>query len=217
MAPHLHDLRSAERALILRIAHKAHLQWLLQHGLVCSSAIDRDPAFVSIGNQEVIDRRRSKAVPVPPGGTLADYVPFYFTPFSPMLYNIETGWGVTKRPNHEIVLLVSSFQAAADAGRPVVFTDRHALLQTARFFSGRNELSNVDFDLLRTRDFRRDENDPEKFDRYQAEALVFEHLPVSALLGMACYTEEARAEIDRLTNDVGLKVQAVVRSGWYFQ
>lgn len=51
-----------------------------------------DPNFVTIGNPDLIDKRARRAVPLPPGGTLSDYVPFYFTPKSPMLLNIKTGF-----------------------------------------------------------------------------------------------------------------------------
>ena len=46
---------------------------------------------------------------IPPGGTLSDYVPFYFTPFSIMMFNIKTGYGgITKRDNKDIIIFVSS-------------------------------------------------------------------------------------------------------------
>ena len=45
-------------------------------------------------------------------GTLNDYVPFYFTPFSIMMYNIKTGYGGIKHvPNEKIAILVSRFIA----------------------------------------------------------------------------------------------------------
>ncbi len=51
----------------------------------------RDPNFREIGSPDFIDKRAHRMVPVPPGGTLSDYVPFYFTPWLPMLMNITTG------------------------------------------------------------------------------------------------------------------------------
>ena len=60
-------------------------------------------------NPELIDKRSRRVVEVGPGGTLSDYVPFYFTPFSIMMYNIKTGFGgVPRVANEEIVILVSS-------------------------------------------------------------------------------------------------------------
>ncbi|AEQ97857.1 hypothetical protein XOC_3767 [Xanthomonas oryzae pv. oryzicola BLS256] len=70
---------------------------------------------MSIGNPELIDKRSSHPVPLPPGGFLNDYVPFYFTPFLPMLRNIHTAWGgIQRRPNEDIVILVSSLHHVAE-------------------------------------------------------------------------------------------------------
>ena len=84
---------NAEKALIWRIVHRDSLPWILDNGLHCGNGGVRNPAWVSIGNQDLIDKRATHPVPKPPGGFLNDYVPFYFTPFSPMLRNINTGWG----------------------------------------------------------------------------------------------------------------------------
>jgi hypothetical protein len=57
-------------------------------------SLSRKNSLVTIGNNEVIRKRAIKEVPIPPKGTLDDYVPFYFTPYSMMLYNIHTGYRV---------------------------------------------------------------------------------------------------------------------------
>jgi hypothetical protein len=57
---------------------------------------------------------------------LADYVPFYFTPFSVMMKNIHSGWGVQQRQNEEIVILVSSLHRIRELDLPFVFTNAHA-------------------------------------------------------------------------------------------
>jgi len=173
---------------------------------------------VSIGNVELIERRSFRSVPLAPGGTLNEYIAFYFTPFTPMLYNIKTGYGgIRHRPNDEIVILVSSLIRLAESRVQYVFTDRHAYLKAAQFFRDRNDLSHVDFGLLRRRDFRRDPGDPGKVERYQAEALVHRSMPVSALLGVACYTEKVRTELMAVAVEVGLKLKVVLRPRWYFR
>jgi len=84
-----------EKALIFRITHIDNMPWMLINGLHCRNSPDRDPNFVEIGNRDLIGKRASRVVPIHPGGTLSDYIPFYFTPCSPMLLNIKTGseWG----------------------------------------------------------------------------------------------------------------------------
>jgi len=98
-----------EKALIFRITHVQNVPWILEHGLHCQSSRIKDPNFVPIGMANLIEKRRTREVALAPGGVLADYVPFYFTPFSIMMYHIKTGYGaVTKRDNREIAVLVSS-------------------------------------------------------------------------------------------------------------
>jgi hypothetical protein len=43
-----------------------------------------DPDFRNIGNADLISKRETRQVPIPPGGMLSDYIPFYFTPWSPV-------------------------------------------------------------------------------------------------------------------------------------
>ncbi|MFA6968193.1 DUF4433 domain-containing protein [Bosea sp. (in: a-proteobacteria)] len=206
-----------EKALIYRIVHRDNLAWILRNGLHCRSSEVFDRNYVNIGNVDLILKRESHEVPIAPGGALSDYVPFYFTPHSPMLYNIKTGWGgVTRRANDEIHILVSSLPRLRIDNIPFIYTDRHAYLRAAQFFSDIGSIDRVDWPLLQSKDFRRDPEDPGKFERYQAEALVHRHLPCSSLLGIVCFREsdvpglKAQAAADALTCPI------VARPGWYF-
>lgn len=217
MARKLQDQLTPEKALFFRMTHRSNIPWILQNGLRCSHSTLQDPEFVSIGNPDLIERRQSRNVPTPPGGTLADYVPFYFTPFTPMLYNVITGYGgIKRRTNEEIVILASSLIELENHGVRYVFTDRHAYLLSAEFFADRSDLDRIDYDLLQRRDFQRDPEDPGKIERYQAEALVHRYLPVVALKGVACYTEAIRQEIEAAAAAHGVELTTIVRRGWYF-
>lgn len=100
-----------DKALIFRITHIANVPWILRNGLYCKSAEITDPNFVQIGNSELITKRATRGVPIPPSGSLSDYIPFYFTPFSMMMYNIVTGFGgIHQFPNRDIIILVSSLR-----------------------------------------------------------------------------------------------------------
>lgn len=84
-------------------------------------------------------------MPLPPGGFLNDYVPFYFTPFSVMMRNIHTGWGgVAQRPNEDILILVSSLHRVDALGLPYLFTDSHAYYQWANYYKQLADLDKVD-------------------------------------------------------------------------
>jgi hypothetical protein len=172
---------------------------------------------VTSKSAELIDRRSRRAVGCPPGGTLGDYVPFYFTPSSPMLYNISSGYsGIRQRSNEEIVVLVSSLPKLLEMKVPFLFTDRHALLAAAQFHAELRALEQLDWAILQARDFRRDSEDVGKLERYQAEALAYKHVPVAALLGAGCYDEATAAHVKSHAAKLGLSLQVVVRRGWYF-
>jgi len=206
-----------EKALIWRIVHRDNLPWILDNGLHCGNGGAKHAGWVSIGNPELIDKRANHPVPVPPAGFLNDYVPFYFTPFSPMLRNIHTGWGgIRQRPNEEILILVSSLPHIAKQGLRFLFTDSHAYYQWANFYSDLADLDKIDWPILQQRDFKRDPEDPAKFERYQAEALIHGHVPVTGLLGIVCYTDPLKQRIEQEVRNRSLNLPVYARTGWYF-
>jgi len=185
---------TAEKARIFRITHIENVAWILANGLHCNSSNIQDPNFIQIGNPDLIAKRAGRIVPVPPGGTLDDYIPFYFTPFSPMLYNIRTGWGgIQQRPMRDIVILVSSLHELVEHGVSFLISDRHAYLAMAQFSDDLADLSRLDWRILQARDFERDPRDLGKFERYQAEALVHRHLPAEVLTGIVCTDQPSRS------------------------
>jgi hypothetical protein len=216
MANHYPNL-NPNKALIWRIVHRDNLPWILRNGLHSKTSPTQDPRYVVIGNTDLIDRRGHRAVPVAPGGTLSDYVPFYFTPFSPMLYNIHTGRGeVPRRANEEICILVSSVHKIRDLGLACVLTDRHAYPPLARYFNDAAGLREIDWPLLQARNFKRNPDDPEQIERYQAEALIHRHVPVTGLLGIVCYTAAVKAGLDAQIQAQGLQLDVQVMPQWYF-
>jgi hypothetical protein len=215
MANHYPSL-NPEKALIWRIVHRDNLAWILDNGLHCAKSGVLSPIYVNIGNAELIDKRRHRVVPIAPGGTLADYVPFYFTPFSVMMKNIHSGWGVPQRRNEEIVILVSSLPHIQKLGLPFVFTNAHAYPDWTNYYSDLAQLNEIDWGLLQRRDFKRDADDPRKMERYQAEALIHRHLPVQGILGIVCYTEALKQSIEQEIQARNLTQSVYARSGWYF-
>ena len=148
---------------------------------------------------------------------MSDYIPFYFTPHSPMLYNIKTGFqGLARRPMREIVILVSSLPALAAQKIPFVFTDRHAYLQTASFFSDLAQLDLIPWDLLQNRDFKKDVYDPVKFERYQAEALVYRHLPLAGLSGIICHGDAQKTLLQGEVEKRRKTLRVTVKPSCYF-
>ena len=210
-------LLAPEKAFIFRITHIANVPWILDHGLHCRNSEIRDPHYREIGNPDLIDKRARRVVPIQPGGTLSDYVPFYFTPWSPMLLNIKTGYNSMRQtPMPEIAIFVASVRRLAELGVPFVLTDRHAYLQAAEYSNNLRGLERVDWKILQTRDFKRTDRDPGKIERYQAEALVHRHMPLDALAGLVCHGPAQEGELEAELTRRELSLKLAIRGDWYF-
>lgn len=206
-----------QKALIWRIVHRDNIPWILDNGLHCGNSAVHAPHWVHIGNPELIDKRATHPVPVGAGGFLNDYVPFYFTPFSPMMKNIHSGYGgIRQRTQDEIVILVSNLYRVRDLGLPFVFTDGHAYYAWSNFYTDLADLDKVDWRIIQARDFKRDSSDLAKFERYQAEALVFGQCPINALVGMVCYNENTKQQLNGWLQQRNLAIPVYARKGWYF-
>ena len=205
-----------EQALIFRVTHVDNLPWTLDHGLHCKASDVQDPNFVEIGNTDLIRKRPARRVPIAPGATLDHYIPFYFTPCSPMLYNIRTGWNnVTRRPSRDLVFLVSSLRSLARQGVRFVFSDRHAFMQIAMFSSSLDDLDCLAWNYWQRQDFRRDPDNLEKVERYQAEALIYRHLPVEQITAIVCTSEPERGRIGAVVRNSGQQIDVVCRNHWF--
>ena len=206
-----------EKAYIFRITHIDNLPWILRHGLHCRNSNQSDPNFINIGNRDLIEKRTYRQVPIKPYGTLADYVPFYFTPHSPMLLNIKTGYnGIIQRSNSDIVIFVASLTTILAKGHDFVFTDRHAYLHAAEFSSSLADLGMVAWHLLQDRNFKRDPEHPDNFEKYQAEALIRGVVPLGVLAGVAVFNDAAREKAEQMAAAAGKAVKVVAKPGWYF-
>jgi len=205
-------------ARIFRIVHISNVPWILDHrGLHCHNSADRDPNYVNIGNPSLIDKRTRRYVPIPPYGSLSDYVPFYFTPFSIMMFNIKTGYGgITRRDNTDIVIFVSSAHRLEELGLPFLFTNQHAYAVDTEFYCDLHHLGEIDWPLLQRRDFKTDDNDPGKQLRYQAEALIHRYVPIDAMLGIACVNDVIRKDLEALLEQRSIELTVRSKPTWYF-
>ena len=98
-----------------------------------------------------------------------------------------------------------------------MFTDRHALLQTARFSAALGDLPHlVDWQLLQSRDFVRDPDDPGKLERYQAEALAYDCVPAGALTGVVCSAADQVGPLQAQVHDRGLAATVIARPEWFY-
>ena len=133
-----------------------------------------------------------------------------------MMFNIHTGRSVPKLPNDEIVILVSSLHRLREQGITFIFTNQHAYPVTADFFTDVADLDRIEWPLLQSWGFQHDPEDPAKKERYQAEALPWWHVPVGALDGVACYSQETEQRLQAEIESRGLALKTGIQPNWYF-
>jgi hypothetical protein len=137
-------------------------------------------------------------VPCGPGGSLHDYVPFYFTKLSPMLFTINKGNVPCEGGQGALVHLVSTVQRVVAAGLGYAFSDGHGIMAYSNFYDDVAHLGEVDWDVVGSRYWADTIEDGDRKRRKQAEFLVRDRLPLSILSGLIVRTPDRRREVETL-------------------
>jgi hypothetical protein len=165
---------------IYHITHLSHLGSIIREDCLRCDREAQALCSVRIAHAHIKARRMRRPVPLPPGGTLGDYVPFYFAPRSPMLYAIDRGAVEGYAGGQvEVLHLVSSVEAVAEGGLDWVFTEGHAEMGYTQFFDNLNDLDKIDWKLMAERYWHDTDDDPDRKRRRQAEFLVHRLFPWS--------------------------------------
>lgn len=203
---------------IYHITHIRNLPSILeQGGLWCDGEAARQRlCTVAIAHDHIKHRRANRRVPLGPGGSLADYVPFYFAPRSPMLYAICQGAVEGYGGGQENVLhLVSSAERIAQEGLRFAYTEGHAVMAPSEFYDDLKDLGRIDWPLMRSRYWFDTDEDPDRKRRRQAEFLVHRFAPLPCLLEIGVMTEPVAQRVSEiLGRDSALG--AKVRRNWYY-
>lgn len=195
-----------------------HLPTIMAAGLVCDRRAQAQGVLaIEVGNKDIKAARRDRDVPVAPGGVVADYVPFYFAPRSPMLFSISKGNVPTyDQGTSRLVFLVSTVQRLLEMGQQVVISDRNARTKVAKFAPFAEALLDegfVDWPLMRARywgDFA------DGGERRMAECLVHEVVPWRAFEIVGARSNSVAEEVRRIIGSTGETPRVAVQPGWYF-
>lgn len=160
---------------IHRILHIDNLAILLDNNVLHA------PNHFPPGNQnykpihrvDIQTARASVQVPCGPGGTIPDYIPFYFGYRSPMLFQLHTdkveGYNGGQNP---IIYLVSDCQSIERNRNDFVFTDGQALVQYSAWYYDLADLDKVSWDIVYEKFWFDNENHMDRQRRKMAEFLI---------------------------------------------
>jgi hypothetical protein len=127
-----------------------------------------------------------------------------------MLYVLSRGHEDYAGGQDEIIHLASSVNTAIALGQPWAFTDRHADLGYASFFSSRDRLDDVDWSVMPLRYWADDATKEKR----QAEFLIHDRFPWSAVEAIGVKTWAVAKKVEAI---VGAGVPPVaVQPAWYY-
>lgn len=220
---HANQYRPVRLTPIYHITHAQNLPGIAASGALWCDSIRLTKAgsagfsVVGIAHQHIKDRRARKTVTQAAGGTLADYVPFYFAPRSPMLFTISKGNVAGYAGGQEqVVHLVSTLEAARSLGTPWCFTDGHADMALSKQYSNLEELKLLDWAIMADPYWRDTLQDGDRKRRRQAEFLVHRHFPWQAITTIGVKSESIAAAVRTVLAGAAYVPNVIVRSDWYY-
>jgi len=204
-----------------RIVHMTHVNNLgaifEREALVATASLIRGGTdFTNIAYSSIQAQRAAKRVPCGPGGCLHDYVPFYFTHRSPMLYTINRGNVPCEGGQGALVHLVSTAQRVAAAGLGFAFSDGHGIMSYSNFYDDLAHLGEVDWDVIRSRQWSDTVDDGDRKRRKQAEFLVHDEFSTHLIRRIVVRTAGRGQEVAEILQQHGVNLRVDVDASWYY-
>jgi hypothetical protein len=201
---------------LYRITNRENLAHILRYGICNKNHPDANPDFVSIGNPEIIATRNDHEVKIEGYGKIGDYVPFYFSPKSIMLYNILTGYGVKKIKPEEIIFLITDIESAVNCKQLYFFSDGQANTRISQHYNDLKDLDKIDWEVVQSGDFSKSIKDNDRTRRYQAEFLIYKKVPVNCIKAIVVYNESCATFVKKKLALTGLIIQVHIKRPFYF-
>jgi ssDNA thymidine ADP-ribosyltransferase, DarT len=204
---------------IYHITHIQNLSKILNVGCLWC---DRERKEQNIETQGIAydaikERRSRRSVPTCQGGFVADYVPFYFAPRSPMLFAIHRGTVDNYQGGQESILhLVSKAEVIAEKNLPFTFTNGHAEMALTEFYENLGDLDKIDWDLMKSKHWNDIETDMNRKWRRQAEFLVHNRFPVDLIAGIGVLSERIKTEVEKILRAANIEIKVAVLPTWYY-
>lgn len=196
------------------MTHIENIPHVLQYGITHAQSQNANPGYVSIGDGSLINSRSSFILKN--ANRLGDYIPFYFAFRTPMLYVMQKGFNwVQPTPAQDIVYCVSSVQKILDHKLEFIFTDGHAVDGFTSQYSDadiENLDTLIDWNAVKAK-FWKSETDLDLKRRKEAEFLVRQDIPLTALLGFVVYNQQSK---DTMVAQGAATQQIHIQPGYYF-
>lgn len=186
-----------------------NLDSIIKNGLLCTNEKNsRGIKHEDIANQSIQGRRAAMDVPVAPGGTVHDYVPFYFSSINPMLLSKLNQRNVDQP--FIIYLCVGIGRLEKD---DAVFTDASAnTVVPPRFFNDTDDLDKLDWGIIDSRSWR--QGSEEEKHKKMAEALIASKVDVNEISHIVVYNDDVKKCVQKIFDDNGVEAPKILFDGY---
>jgi|SRR5690606_26349000 len=209
---------NGQKLYCYRITHINNLSLLLQNGIVNKNHPSAAGGYINIGNNEIIDVRSQVPVRINNYGMIGDYVPFYFTPRSIMLYNIITGyWSpvVAKRNRNEILVIRCLISDLVKLPQ-WFFTDGQANKNLTKHYCNLADLNFIDWNCIQQSNFKNDLNDPDRSRKYQAELLVHQQVPITSIESLNVFDVQSELAVNKILAQNNINLAVNIKPQYFF-
>lgn len=214
--------RQLDNIWVFRIIPIQNLKNNLREGLYCKNAGKKSKDFLSIGSKDIISERDNRVVKCYPDTVVNDYVPFYFSVRTPMLYNIITEHGVPIFPQKDIIYICCKLIDLACEDFQWCYTDGNAAKKISRFGNDLDLLiGRIDWHSIDTTDFR-DENvdgDEDRVRKKHAEFIVKNHVPPKYIKRIVVLNKSKQIEVQSILDELeidNIEVYINPKNKFYF-
>ncbi len=101
----------------------------------------------------------------------------------------------------EIIYLCVPFREIESNGLPYVFTDGHAYSKLTSFYQRKEDLGELDWEIILSSEWRNTEDDPDRKRRKQAELLVKGEVPVHCIRHIVVYDRATAKKVKALVSE----------------
>lgn len=182
---------------IFHMTHIDNLESILSHGLLCHNECKRQNInYHDIAHQSIQDRRANMTVPCGAGGSVHDYVPFYFSALNPMLLARLN----TKSIDQPMMVFIGlKIDALERAG--AVFTDASANTTIPPvFFDDLADLDKLSWPLIRNNKWKYSDDERHK---KMAEALIPHSVKVEDFDTIVVFNNSVKEYVSQMISRVG--------------
>jgi hypothetical protein len=203
---------------VFRIIPIQNLEKDLKKGLYSKNNAPEDAGRIVMGNKEIIGERDNRIVKCYPDTVVNDYVPFYFSVRTPMLYNIITGQGVPRKEQRDIVYLCCKMTDLTSLNKPWCFTDGNAAKRITKFYNDLAHIDKIDWASIKSEDFRHvnADGDEDRIRKKHAEFLVKDKVPRGKITGVAVLNNQVKTQVEGIVSQCNIDIDVKVKPKFYF-